>query len=39
MQKIKAQEQPKNTISFHPEYNFGHLESGLILYLQNLIIF
>ncbi len=29
-EKIKAREHPKNTVSFQLQYNFGHLEPGLI---------
>lgn len=28
--KIKAPDQPKNTVSFHLQYNFGHLEPGIV---------
>lgn len=28
--KVKAPEQPRNKVSFHLEYNFGHLEPGLV---------
>ena len=28
--KATGAEQPKNTLSFHLEYNFGHLEPGLV---------
>ncbi len=28
--KIKAPDQPKNTVSFQLQYNFGHLEPGIV---------